>query len=83
VFRGTADLDSNGQASVDLAAAVDPVGAVVTYQLTAVGAPGPSLHVAEEIRNGQFSIAGGQPGAKVSWHITITRHPAEGVAARR
>lgn len=35
------------------------------YQLTAVGAPGPNLYVAEEISGNHFKIAGGQPGAKV------------------
>lgn len=43
------------------------------YQLTAIGAPGPNLFVAEEISRNQFRIAGGKPGAKVSWQVTGIR----------
>jgi hypothetical protein len=44
------------------------------YQLTAIGAPGPNLYVAEEIANNRFKIAGGKPGMKVSWQVTGIRH---------
>ena len=44
------------------------------YQLTAIGAPGPNLYIAEEVASGRFKIAGGQPNMKVSWQITGTRH---------
>jgi len=44
------------------------------YQLTAIGAPGPNLYVAEEIKGNQFKIAGGKPGTKVSWQVTGIRH---------
>src|SRR5207245_6251051 len=46
------------------------------YQLTAIGAAAPNLHVGQEIANHQFSIAGGAPGAKVSWQVTGVRHDA-------
>ena len=36
------------------------------HQLTAIGAPGPNLYVAEEISKNRFRIAGGTPGGKVS-----------------
>ena len=62
------------------------------YQLTAIGAPGPNLYIAEEIiseatttgysssnnnNNGNsFKIAGGTSGMKVSWQVTGIRKDA-------
>jgi len=46
------------------------------YQLTAIGAPGPNLYVAEEISGNHFRIAGGKPGAKVSVQVTGVRQDA-------
>lgn len=46
------------------------------YQLTAIGAPGPNLYVAEEISGNQFRIAGGSAGMKVSWQVTGVRQDA-------
>lgn len=45
------------------------------YTVTAVGGPSPNLHVAKELgATGEFSIAGGVPGGKVSWTVrTWTR----------
>jgi trimeric autotransporter adhesin len=44
--------------------------------LTAIGAPGPNLYVAEKISGNRFRIAGGKPGAEVSWQVTGIRHDA-------
>ena len=46
------------------------------YQLTAIGAAAPNLHIAEELANRRFRIAGGAPGLKVSWQITGVRDDA-------
>jgi hypothetical protein len=46
------------------------------YVLTAIGAPGPNLYIAQEIRDHRFKIAGGTPLAKVSWQVTGIRHDA-------
>ena len=43
------------------------------YQLTAIGAPAPNLHIAEKVRDSRFRIAGGIPGMEVSWQVTGTR----------
>src|SRR5262249_53993825 len=43
------------------------------YQLTAVGAPGPNLYIAETMQDGHFGIAGGTPGGTVSWQGTGIR----------
>ena len=37
-----------------------------SYQLTALGAPGPNRHVAEQVRGHHFRLAGGPPGGRVS-----------------
>src|SRR6185295_12729756 len=46
----------------------------VTYQLTAVGGPGPGLYVASEVKGNRFQISGGAPGLKVSWCVTGVRN---------
>jgi hypothetical protein len=43
------------------------------YQLTAIGGFAPNLHVAEEVSENRFKIAGGQEGMKVCWQLTGTR----------
>jgi hypothetical protein len=52
----------------------EAVNADYRYQLTAIGAPGPNLYIADEIEGNQFRIAGGEPGMKVSWMVTGIRH---------
>jgi hypothetical protein len=44
------------------------------YQLTAIGAPGPNLYIAETVQGHRFKIAGGAPGMTVSWQATGIRH---------
>ena len=51
-------------------------GRVLRYQLTAIGAPGPNLYIAEEVADNHFKIAGGRPGLKVSWQVTGIRQDA-------
>jgi hypothetical protein len=50
------------------------------YQLTAVGGAAPNLHVAEEISENRFKIAGGEAGMKVCWQIAGTRKDPWAVA---
>jgi hypothetical protein len=45
------------------------VNGTFRYQLTAIGAPGPNLYISQEVSNNQFTIAGGEPGMKVSWQV--------------
>src|SRR3989442_671154 len=70
MIEGNAVLDSSGEAWVALPPAFDARHPEFRYQLTAIGAPGPSLYIAEEVHNGGFKIAGGQPGSKVSWRLS-------------
>jgi hypothetical protein len=74
VYRGTAVLDGSGSAVVALPAYFDDINRDPQYQLTAIGAPAPMLHIASEVENNEFVIAGGMPGMKVSWTVTATRN---------
>jgi hypothetical protein len=66
-------LDAQGEAVVELPAYFETLNREFRYQLTSIGAPGPNLYIAEEIEGNQFKIAGGEPGAKVSWQVTGIR----------
>jgi hypothetical protein len=76
IYDGVVVLDHNGRAVVTLPDWFQALNTDFRYQLTAIGAPGPSLYVAEEIENNRFKIAGGTPGMKVSWQVTGIRHDA-------
>jgi hypothetical protein len=88
VYDGVATLNDNGEATVDLPDWFGSLNRDFRYQLTAVGAPGPNLHIGEEIvsdsntsqqgeiscnNNSHFRIGGGTPGMKVSWQVTGIR----------
>jgi hypothetical protein len=76
IYSGTITVDDNGEAIVTLPSYFEALNQDYRYQLTAVGAPGPNIYIAEEIKNNRFKIAGGSPGAKVSWQVTGVRHDA-------
>jgi hypothetical protein len=81
---GTTQLTGSGTARVRVPA--EERGASYDYQLTAIGAAMPNLHVVERA-DGGFTIRGGQPGGRVSWQrikrtdaaalgaLASTRHP--------
>ena len=76
LYDGVVQLDGRGEATVPLPDYFEALNRDFRYQLTSIGAPGPNLYIAQEISGNQFRIAGGQPGAKVSWQITGIRHDA-------
>jgi hypothetical protein len=76
IYTGTVLMDLGGSAIVSLPDWFEAVNGDFRYQLTAIGAPAPNLHIAREISNHQFVIAGGQSGMKVSWQVTGVRHDA-------
>ena len=80
IYSGNASLDAAGEALVSLPDWFEAVNNDFRYQLTAIGAPSPNLHVAQEISEHQFRIAGGTPGMKVSWQVTGVRHDAYAAA---
>ncbi|MCK4223593.1 MAG: hypothetical protein KAX39_00330 [candidate division Zixibacteria bacterium] len=74
VYNGNIILDAIGEATVELPDYFEAVNKDFRYQLTAIGAPGPNLYIAEETFDNHFKIAGGEPGMKVSWQVTGIRH---------
>jgi len=73
VYNGNIILDEKGQAVVQLPEYFEALNKDFRYQLTAIGAPGPDLYIAEEILDSRLVIAGGEPGMKVSWQVTGIR----------
>jgi len=76
VYDGVARLGTDGTASVELPEWCEALNEDFCYQLTAVGGAAPNLHVAEEISENRFKIAGGKEGMKVCWQVTGTRKDA-------
>jgi hypothetical protein len=76
IYNGNIILDDKGKAWITLPDYFEALNRDFRYQLTAVGAPGPNLYIAQKIRDNQFEIAGGTPGGEVSWQVTGIRHDA-------
>jgi len=73
VYNGNVVMDGAGEAWVELPEWFEVLNRDFRYQLTALDAPGPNLHVAERIAGNRFMIAGGKPGMEVSWQVTGVR----------
>jgi hypothetical protein len=84
VYDGVVVLDRKGKAEIELPDWFGALNQDFRYQLTAIGAPGPNLYIAEEIsdtttsnksnnNSRHFKIAGGASGMKVSWQVTGIR----------
>ena len=73
VYDGEVIIDDRGGAEVLLPDYFGLINMDFRYQLTAIGAAGPNLHVSQEITNNRFRIAGGVPGMKVCWQVTGSR----------
>ena len=76
VYSGNAILDANGEAWIDLPDWFEALNGEYRVHLTAIGGPAPNLHIAEEIAENRFRIAGGPVAAKVSWQVAGTRRDA-------
>ncbi|GJM18424.1 MAG: hypothetical protein DHS20C14_06370 [Phycisphaeraceae bacterium] len=76
IYTGVAVLDENGRAHVALPSYFEALNESFRYQLTPIGAPMRDLHIAAEVSDNAFAIAGGVPGAKVSWEVAGVRHDA-------
>jgi hypothetical protein len=74
IYNGNVTLNDKGEAVVQMPDYFQALNRDFRYQLTAIGAPGPNLYIAEEISDNRFKIAGGQAGSKVSWQVTGIRH---------
>jgi hypothetical protein len=73
IYDGIVALNLRGEATVVLPEWFEDLNDDYRYQLTALGGPAPNLHISETIRNRRFVIAGGNPGATVSWQVTGIR----------
>lgn len=82
IYDGVVTLDDTGAAVVTMPNWFDALNQDFRYQLTAIGAPGPNLYIAQEITGNTFKVAGGTPGMKVSWQVTGIRHDAYANAHR-
>jgi hypothetical protein len=80
VYDGVVTLDAEGVAVVELPEWFEALNGDFRYQLTALGAPAPDLHVAEKIAGYRFKVAGGKPHMEVSWQVTGVRHDASAMA---
>jgi len=76
IYTGNVILDANGLGVVQLPQWFGAMNSDLRYQLTAIGAPAPNLHIAEELAQDHFKIGGGSPGMKVSWQVTAIRQDA-------
>jgi hypothetical protein len=76
IYDGVIVLDGEGKATVTLPAWFGALNRDFRYQLTALGAPAPNLHVSEKISGNHFKIAGGTAGMEVSWQVTGIRQDA-------
>jgi hypothetical protein len=75
IYMGTVTLDSAGQATVKLPDWFEILNKDFTYHLTQLSAGG-QPYIGAKIKNGQFQIAGGQPGQEVSWLVSGVRQDA-------
>jgi hypothetical protein len=82
VYDGVVVLDNKGKAEIQLPDWFGILNKDFRYQLTAIGAPGPNLYIAEKIsdtttsnknNNSRFKIAGGASAMEVSWQVTGIR----------
>ncbi len=82
IYNGNVTLDSKGEAVIALPDWFGALNKDFRYQLTAIGAPGPNLYIAQKVSNNQFRIAGGTAGMEVSWQVTGIRQDAYANAHR-
>ncbi len=73
IYDGVAVLGASGTVTVALPDWFDVLNRDFRYQLTALGTPQAGLFVSREIIGNSFTIAGGVPGARVSWQVTGVR----------
>lgn len=73
IYSGVVTLDGDGRGVVELPHYFDSLNSDFRYQLTAIGAAMPSLHVAELIEGNVFVVGGGAADKQVSWEVTGVR----------
>ncbi len=81
IYNGNAICNANGEAIVTMPDYFEPLNKEFRYQLTCIGGYA-NVYVKEEVADGQFVIAGGTDGLKVSWQLTGIRQDAFAEANR-
>ena len=76
VYDGVAVAGADGSARVTLPDYFEALNSDFRYQLTALGAPAPNLHVSQEISKGSFVVAGAAAGQRICWQVTGIRQDA-------
>jgi hypothetical protein len=79
-YDGIAEADDKGEAAVELPAWFGALNTGLCYQLTAIGAAAPGLHVAQEYDGTAFRIGGANARGRVSWQVTGVRRDASALA---
>ncbi|MEX2437116.1 MAG: hypothetical protein WD509_00880 [Candidatus Paceibacterota bacterium] len=74
IYDGVAVLGGSGEAVITLPDYFEALNTDFRYQFSSLENPSPNLHIQSEIKNNQFTIAGGEPGTKISWQVTGVRH---------
>ncbi len=75
VYRGNIILNKQGEATVQLPDYFRAINKNFSYTLTPIGQPAPNIYIAKEIdEQGEFKIAGGHPGQKISWYVYAERN---------
>ncbi|UCC29650.1 MAG: hypothetical protein JSU86_15775 [Phycisphaerales bacterium] len=72
-YTGNATLDAAGEAWVQLPAWFEEINTNFRYQLTCIGGFA-RVYIAQEVKDGQFKIAGGRANMKISWTVTAVRN---------
>ncbi|MEI6863797.1 MAG: hypothetical protein WCK46_00280 [Candidatus Adlerbacteria bacterium] len=76
IYDGIATLDDKGEVIVQLPEYFDALNKDFRYQFFPLDHADPNVYLkvgADKTKN-QFTIAGGTPGARVSWQVTGIRH---------
>ena len=74
IYDGVVTLNDSGEATIELPEYFDALNKDFRYQVKAINAPAPDLHIKEEVKDNKFTIAGGMAGTKISWQVTGIRH---------
>lgn len=76
LYDGVARLDSHGEVLIQLPDYFEALNKDFRYQFFPHGEPMPNLYIKNEVKDNQFTIAGGTPFGEISWQVTGTRHDA-------
>ena len=74
IYRGTTNLNTNGEAIVEMPGYFEQINRNFSYSLTAVGSPAPNLYIKKKIENGKFIIAGGSANQEIDWVVYAERN---------